>query len=249
MCPEAFTHATDIQRVRRLGVMKILGPFLGSALATFLLACDGDSCFVRGSRVLTPKGWRPIESLAEGDEVTSLDPERGAVVVRRIRKVMKRSAPRVVRVQAGEIAVAGVSPEHPFWDAATRSFRPVASLSLDSRLLVLLPGAREPRELAVDAVALLANAGPVDVWNLEVEGEEHTYFVEGILVHNKSTSSGGGYGGGGGASPQTTSSSSSTAGGEGGGDGGAGGAGDGGAGGAGGAGDGGAGGAGGTSTG
>jgi hypothetical protein len=243
MCPEAFTHGTESQRVRRLGVMKILGPLLGSALATFLLACDGDSCFVRGSRVLTPKGWRPIESLAEGDEVTSFDPDRGAVAVRRIRKIMQRTVERVVRVQAGEIAIAGVSPEHPFWDATTRSFLPVASLSLDTRLLVLLPGAREPRELQVDAVALLPSAGRVEVWNLEVDGEEHTYFVEGILVHNKSTSTGGGYGGEGGASLQTTASSSSTAGGEGGGDGGAGGAGDGGAGGAG---DGGAGGAGGS---
>src|SRR5690606_12616913 len=111
--------------------------------------------------------------------------------VRPVREVMRRTTPRVVRMRAGEIAVVGASPEHPFWDAAAAAFRPVAALSLESRVLALLPGAREPRELPVEEVAVVPAAGPVEVWNLEVEGE-HTYFVEGILVHNKSTSGVGG---------------------------------------------------------
>ena len=144
------------------------------------------------------------------------------MVVRRIRKVMQRTVDRVIRVQAGEIAIAGVSPEHPFWDAAVRLFRPVASLSLESTLLVLLPGAREPRELAVDAVSVLAGRSRVDVWNLEVDGEEHTYFVEGVLVHNKSEGTGG-YGGGTSSLSSGTVSGSSGSGSTSSGDGGAGG--------------------------
>lgn len=165
--------------------MNLLPPVLGSVLASALLACGGEtSCFVSGTRVLTPRGLRTIEELAEGDEVVSFDPERGAIAVRRVREILHRTVRQVVRVRAGEISIAGVSPDHPFWDATTRTFRPVATLSLESRLSVLLPGTRTPRDLAVEEIAVVAGP-PVEVWNLEVDGEEHTYFAEGILVHNK----------------------------------------------------------------
>ena len=136
--------------------MKIFTPFLGASLVALLACGSEEECFVRGSRVLTPSGWRAIDTLVEGDEITSFDTERNVAVVRRVRKIMQRHAERVIRVQVGEIAIAGVSPEHPIWDAATRAFRPVASLCLESRLLVLLPGAREAREMAVDGVSLVS---------------------------------------------------------------------------------------------
>jgi hypothetical protein len=217
--------------------MKIFTPFLGASLVALLACGDDDSCFVRGSRVLTPSGWRAIETLAEGDEITSFDPERNVPVVRRIRKMMQRSVERVIQVQVGEIVIAGVSPEHPFWDAAARTFRPVSSLCLESRLLVLLPGAREAREMPVDGVAVLPGKSRVEVWNLEVDGEEHTYFVEGVLVHNKTGGSGpSSSADSASSSSQSSSRASSTSTG----DGGAGGNGDGGAGGGSGGGDGGA---------
>jgi len=36
--------------------MKNFTPFLGTALVSLLLGCSEDSCFVPGSRVLTPDG-------------------------------------------------------------------------------------------------------------------------------------------------------------------------------------------------
>jgi hypothetical protein len=159
--------------------------FLAPLLVAELLACaDPGSCFVRGSRVVVPGGFRAIEDLRVGDQVLSYDTEREAVTVRRVVRVMRRLVERVVTVQAGEIAIAGASPEHPVWDAAARAFRPIAALGLESRLLVLLPGANAPRDLAVDRIAVRDDRGPIEVWNLEVE-VDHTYFVEGILVHNK----------------------------------------------------------------
>src|SRR5688500_3989774 len=115
--------------------MKTFLPILAPAVLASLLACSGDddSCFVRGSRVLTPGGWKAIDAIAVGDEVVAYDVDRSELTVRRVLRVMQRTSARIVRVRAGEIAVVGASAEHPFWDAAARAFRPVAALSLESR--------------------------------------------------------------------------------------------------------------------
>jgi hypothetical protein len=115
--------------------------------------------------------------------------------------------PQVARLRAGELGIAGVSLSHPVWDEAAQRWTPVAALSLQSTVIGLLPNSTA-RTLEISELSLLPSRGPIEVFNLEVDGEEHNYFAEGILVHNKSDDEGGGYheggsepgGGGGGTS-------------------------------------------------
>lgn len=163
-------------------------------LTSMLVACDEDSCFVRGTRVLTPQGWRAIESLARGDEVQSYDTLTKAVVTRKVARLISSQTTQVARLQAGELSIAGVSLTHPMWDESAQRWTKVAELSLATSVVALLPGG-SPRTIALTELSLLPSKAPVEVFNLEVDGEEHNYFAEGILVHNKSPL--GGYGGGG----------------------------------------------------
>lgn len=172
--------------------MKNLLPLVPLVTSLFF-ACDDDSCFVRGTRVLTPGGWRAIEELEVGDEVVSFDTASKVVLVRRVARLLRSQVSRVARVRAGELAIAGVSLSHPVWDEAARRWTPVAELSLSASVVGLLPGAT-PHALALSEVTLLSSSSPVEVFNLEVDGEEHNYFAEGILVHNKSGGSGSGNG-------------------------------------------------------
>jgi hypothetical protein len=118
------------------------------------------------------------------------------VVTRKVAELLTREVPQVARLQAGELGIAGVSLAHPVWDEATQRWTPVAQLSLGSSVVALLPGGT-PRTLGVTQLETLASKSPVEVFNLEVDGEEHNYFAEGILVHNKSGGDGpfGGAGG------------------------------------------------------
>ncbi len=170
--------------------MKSLLPLVPLVTSLFF-ACGDDSCFVRGTRVLTPSGWRAIEELEVGDEVVSYDTVSKVVLVRKVARLLRSQVSRVARVQAGELAIAGVSLSHPVWDEAARRWTPVAELSLSTSVVGLLPGAT-PHLLSLSEVTLLPSSSPVEVFNLEVDGEEHNYFAEGILVHNKSDDLGGG---------------------------------------------------------
>lgn len=62
-----------------------LGSTLGSALGSTLGAgCGVDGCFVRGTRVRTPEGWRSIETLAVGSMVLAFDRATGVTSARRV---------------------------------------------------------------------------------------------------------------------------------------------------------------------
>jgi hypothetical protein len=150
--------------------------------ASATLAACGETCFIAGTRIRTPRGERPIEDLGVGDEVLSFDGAQ--VVTRRILARQARTAEETFSVRAGDHAIAGVTAEHPFWDESTQAWRPLRSLTLTSKLMTLLHN-----DVSVVAISELrrGSARMVTVHNLSVDGPEHNYFAENILVHNKST--------------------------------------------------------------
>jgi hypothetical protein len=166
--------------------MKSFLTSVGSTLvSTLALSCGIDSCFVRGTRVLTPSGWRAIETLVPGDEVISCDPMTKTLVTRVIARMLVSTGKTILRIQAGELAILGVTPSHPIWDDSAQRFVPAGELSLASRVVGALPGA-SPQSLALTQLSVVSTLEAVEVFNMEVDGPEHNYFAEGLLVHNKS---------------------------------------------------------------
>jgi Hint domain len=149
-----------------------------------LLACGGDSCFVAGTMVETPGGPTPIDALQVGDLVWSFSLERGETVARRVRAIIRSVASEVRTIRAGARVVAGVTPEHPFYDPARGEYRPVRDLRTGDALASL--GAFGLAQCAIESVtATEIPTRAIEVWNLTIDGPEANYFVEGILVHNK----------------------------------------------------------------
>lgn len=158
--------------------------FLG--LSFLLGGCDGtigtSSCFVRGTLVRTPRGDVPIEDLAVGDEVLSFRPEDGAVVRRRVLATLRNVARRVrVLTISGRTIV--TTDEHPFWEAERRAWISAGDLARGA-VLVQLRADGTTYPAAIEAVH--DEMRLETVFNLTVEGPEHTYFAGGIAVHNKS---------------------------------------------------------------
>jgi hypothetical protein len=158
------------------------------AAAPFLLAaCDGtDSCFVGGTLVATPNGPRAIESLRPGDLVWSHSFEEGRSVARAVVELHCALEREVRRVAvAGETMIRGMTPSHPVYFVEHGEFRPASRLAIGDVLMLFGEG-REPSTARVTSIeATEAHAPSIEVFNLSVEGPEHNYFADGVLVHNK----------------------------------------------------------------
>ncbi len=138
-------------------------------------------CFVRGTRVRTPSGTKAIEEIVEGDSVLAFDPSTMAIAVRRVTAVHVASARRIHTIDVGGRRVT-TTEAHPFWEAEKRTWVHAADLACGNVLALFEDGRLVPH--TIDAVGELAR--DVEVFNLTVEGPEHTYFAEDIAVHNKS---------------------------------------------------------------
>lgn len=173
----------------------------------------GGTCFEAGSRVATPFGSVPIEMLRVGDEVLAFDSRTGAVVPRPLVATHVHETTRSGLLALADGRMLRVTPEHPIFLPRTQRYERAGSLRAADELFTLSvtqgpapdralrasSGASEAALIAVTASLLTPTAAyeardldaPVTVYNLSVADLE-TYFVEGVLVHNKSGATGGG---------------------------------------------------------
>lgn len=141
----------------------------------------GCGCFVAGTKVATPSGLVPIETLKVGDLVLAYDEETGAVGPKPVTALI-RPEPRLlyaIKAQddSGEIEHFEVTDDHP-WRVTGRGWVE----TIDLRPADPLDAASGP-DLTVTSVTLTNRHAPT--YNLTVAGW-HTFLVgdDRIVVHN-----------------------------------------------------------------
>lgn len=143
------------------------------------LGCFVTSCFVRGTRVSTPRGDRPIEDLRTGDEVHAWNGRE--IVVRKITGLHHSLAREVREIVVDGARRSGVTLEHPYW-VIDRGWTRVRDLAPNDRVLL-----KDGREARIESIHAIEHAVPdIEVFNITVEEPESNYFADDILVHNKS---------------------------------------------------------------
>ena len=151
----------------------------------------GGGCFPAGTPVLTSQGEVPIERIAPGDTVITVD-ETGQPVSSLVRSThATRSALLNIRTLQGDLVT---TAEHPL-ALASGGFKKAGELASGDTVLAWKDGHAMPAYVA--SIALFA--GDALVYNLTVDGP-HTYIAGGFVVHNK---------GGGGGSRSSSGRSSS----------------------------------------
>lgn len=137
-------------------------------------------CFLAGTQVATPRGPRPIETLAVGDLVFAFDTHHDRLTTRAITAVHRGRAVQTCRLTVRGTAI----------DATLRHRFLVGEAWVDA--VDLAPGdellAIDGADARVDATELVDHAEDVTTYNLTVEVDA-TYFVgPGVLVHNDAAS-------------------------------------------------------------
>lgn len=160
----------------------------------------GVACFEAGMRVATPRGSVPIELLRVGDEVLAFDERTGSVTARPITSVFVHNVAESGRLALDDGRILRVTAEHPIYVAergayvAARDISGSASLVTLSRTLAPKSSSPDTGSSISSPVALARTSAsgfaahdsgaPVPVYNISVQDLEN-YFVEGVLVHNK----------------------------------------------------------------
>jgi predicted lipid-binding transport protein (Tim44 family) len=142
----------------------------------------GGGCFPAGTRVRTPAGPAPIETLAEGDVVTAVD-ERGRQVPARV-TATHATLSRLLTVQTKR-GLLVTTDEHPLL-LSSGEYRDAGMLAAGDR--VAFVHNRLPRSAPV--TGLSSSDERCVVYNLTVEGP-HTFIADGFVAHNKGGGGGG----------------------------------------------------------
>ena len=141
------------------------------------------TCFVEGTLVETPNGPQEINNLTVGDPVYAY--EDGELVVVDVEKCYVGQAEGYHTVTFDNGSDFKVTSEHPVYVRINEEWTWMSVKELNRYDEVMILNMDE--SLTVGRV--LSNQYqesdfPVEVYNLEVD-DPHTYFAEGVLVHNK----------------------------------------------------------------
>ena len=173
----------------------------GSTIAQYFMDGDGgrtakisyttgqagnNTCFLAGTKVLMEDGrWTNIERIKVGDRVASYDEKKMAKTSAKVTKMFDGEMAKEYLLINGHLKV---TPNHQFYSQG--EWTEIGTLKIGDFLLN-----EEGNEVTIDKIEKIASQNPVQVYNLEVEGE-HNYFVavsvtsatsqlRGVLVHNK----------------------------------------------------------------
>lgn len=141
------------------------------------------SCFIAGTPIETDRGPVPIENLKVGDMVLAFRADH-TTVLRRVTHLHEATVHRTLELKVGDRTL-HTTDEHPFWTPEVRSFTRAADLVAGATLAMLGDEQKMfPARLA--ATRSVARPAGIKVYNITVEGPEHTYFADHVAVHNKS---------------------------------------------------------------
>ncbi|NMC36121.1 hypothetical protein GYA49_03685, partial [Candidatus Beckwithbacteria bacterium] len=173
---------------------------------TYGIVCEGEgsggSCFLPQTQILLPDGeTKSIEDFKVGEEVMSQNSESGKVEVAKVTQVFRHEGDQVADeyliVKTNNGKELKVTPNHPVFlkkisifdtlfvkNKSNGEWREIGEAKVGDELWDVIDG-----WITISSIELVNKTVPV--YNLEV-ANTHTYFAEGLLVHNKPPGSGSG---------------------------------------------------------
>jgi len=171
-----------------------------STPATTYTVPGGGGCFVAGTKVIVASGEEMnIEDIFEGISLLTYNTETNKFEGGVVKKLIRPEKDNIINVRLTDGTLIKSTEEHPYYVKGKGwcSFAPHLSAELhDIEVSQLVPGdfVMDSKERWIEIKSIVPEilAPTQTVYNFEIQGN-HTYFANGILVHNKMATN---YGGG-----------------------------------------------------
>lgn len=140
-------------------------------------SCSGQpgTCFLTGTLILLADGTKkPIEKVREGDIIISYNIEDSEVVKNKVTRLLHHG-----KNDDGYLIINGilkVTPNHAIY--TNNEWIPAGKIKIGD--YVVRSNGEKTRVYSIDIKPAVVN----NVYNLHIDGDEHNYFAEDILVHN-----------------------------------------------------------------
>lgn len=133
-------------------------------------------CFDKETKVLMADGtYKEIYKIKPGDRVTSYDIAKGLTTQETVVSLLIHPENSL-----GYLIINGnlkVTPNHGVWVASNSSWQKAETIKVGDKLL-------GPKGNEVEVKTIQSLPGTNTVYNLQLNGANHVFFTEGILVHN-----------------------------------------------------------------
>ena len=147
-------------------------PQQGTALNFYLTGGDddgGSTCFLGGTKIATPDGHLKIEDITIGTDVLTFNENTGDIEENKVLKTFSHSSTEYLLINDLK-----VTTTHPIY--VNGEIKRAEDIKIGDSMTGL------NRNVTVTRVERIS--GVFDVYNLEIENN-HNYYADGILVHNK----------------------------------------------------------------
>ena len=151
-----------------------------SAGITVNVVNGGGGCFTYGTLVDTPSGPRAIGTLGVGDTVYAYDETTSKTVESQVSQVFVHTGKSYGIVTFNDGTSLEVTSVHPFYNPSSKQWLSIGEMQPGDSVLRGIGHAAHP----VTIRSKEFTSGRGTVYNIEVN-RYHTYYVNGILVHNK----------------------------------------------------------------
>ncbi len=135
-------------------------------------------CFLKGTLIYTPNGYKEIQDLKAGDKVYSYNEKTKEIEIDIIKKTMVHTADEYLRVILEDKTDIKVTKMHPFYDAINETWKPIGKFEVGDYL-------RDSKKNDIKIISIETIEENQTVYNFETE-KHHNYFVtkDNILTHN-----------------------------------------------------------------
>jgi Pretoxin HINT domain len=143
---------------------------------------DPETCFLAGTIVAAPNGYKPIETLKTRDKVLCFDEKTGTFKTSVVTNTFEHQTNFYYRLVFDDGTVLEVTPEHRIF--TKNGWKTVDNLAINDWVSGKHSGIGLGEFVKQSKlIQIQTKLEPVKVYNIEV-AEFHTYFANGIIVHN-----------------------------------------------------------------